>query len=155
MAIHHTLTIINKNFLNEPAHIFTYCLNGLYVINNQIKHPTLHNIHPDKTILEEIVNFLIQRTQPTTLYEVRTHANIKGNEEVDTLAKEGTSKEHFNASQPHEFAHPTPYYYQRGEWPSMGITPDKGPIRFLEKHLTKYDKNINLELIPMLYPNID
>ena len=36
----------------------------------------------------------------------------------------------------------------------MGTTPDKEPIRFLEKHLTKYDKNINLELIPTPYPNI-
>ncbi len=90
------------------------------------------------------MNFLTQRTQPTTLYKVRAHANIKGNEEVDTLDKEGTSKEQSNASQPHEFAHSTPYYYQRDPWPSMGTSPDKGPIRFLEKHLTKYDKNINL-----------
>ena len=37
----------------------------------------------------------------------------------------------------------------------METTLDKGPIRFLEKHLTKHDKNINLELIPILYPNID
>ena len=155
MAIHHTLKIIIKDFPNEPAHIFTDCLNGLYVIKNQIKHPTLYNNHPDKTILEEIVKFLTQRTQPTTLYKVRAHANIKGNEEADTLAKEGTSKEHYNASQPHEFAHSTPYYYQRDTWPSMGSTPDKGPIRFLEKHLVKYNKKINLELIPTLYPNIN
>jgi hypothetical protein len=37
----------------------------------------------------------------------------------------------------------------------MEATPDKGPIKFLEKHLVKYNKNINLELIPILYPNID
>ena len=49
---------MNKDFPNEPAHIFTDCLNGLYVIKNQIKHPTLHNNHPDKTIWEEIVNLL-------------------------------------------------------------------------------------------------
>ena len=60
--------------------------------------------------MEEIVHFLIQRTQPTTLYKVRAHANITGNEEADTLAKEGTLKEHSNASQPHEFAPSTPYY---------------------------------------------
>ena len=77
MAINHTLTEIYKDFPNEPAHIYTYCLNGLYVIKkNQIKHPTLQNDHPDKIILEEIVNFLIQRTQPTTISKVRAHANI-------------------------------------------------------------------------------
>ena len=83
------------------------------MIKNQIKHPTLHNNHLDKTILEEIVNFYIHRTQPTTLYKVRAHVNIIGNDETDTLAKESTLKEHSNASQPHEFAHSTLYYYQR------------------------------------------
>ena len=155
MVIHHALTIINKDFPNEPVHIFTDYLNGLYVIKNQIKHPTLHNNNPGKTILEEIGSFLIQRTQPITLYKVRAHANIKGNEEVDTLAKEGTSKEHCNASQLHECAHSTPYYYQRDKWPSMGTTPNKGPIRFLKKRIMKYDKNMHLELNPILYPNID
>jgi len=71
------------------------------------------------------------------------------------LPKEGTSEEHLNALQPHEFAHSTPYYYQRYKWPSMDSIPNEGPIRFLEKHLTKYDNNINLESIPILYPNID
>ena len=75
------------------------------------------------------------------LYKVRARANIIGNKETDTLAKEGTSKVHSNASQPHEFSHLTPYYYQRDDWLSMGTTPNKGPIRALEKHLTKY-KNI-------------
>ena len=125
------------------------------MIKNQIKHPTLHKNHPNITILEGIANFLVQRTQPITLYKVRAHANITGNEEADTLAKEGTSKEHSNASQPHKFAHSTPYYYQRDNWLSMGTTPDKGLVRFLEKHLIKYHKNVNLELISILYPNID
>ena len=59
MAIHHALTIINNDLPNEPAHIFIDCLNGLYVIKkNQIKHPTLHNNHPYKIILEEIVKSL-------------------------------------------------------------------------------------------------
>ena len=99
--------------------------------------------------MEEIINFLIQRTQPTTLYKVRAHANIVGNEEAETLAK------YLNALQPHEFAHSTPYYYQRDDCPSMKTTPDKELIRFLEKHLTKHDNNINIELILILYPNID
>ena len=61
MAIHATLKIINEEYPNEPTYIFTDCLNGLYVIRTQIKHPTLHNNHPDKTILQEIVELLQQR----------------------------------------------------------------------------------------------
>jgi hypothetical protein len=74
----------------EPAHIFTNSLNSLYLINTQIKHPIQQNNHPDKTILALIVNLLKNRAAPTTLYKVRAHTNIIGNEEVDKLAKEGS-----------------------------------------------------------------
>ena len=47
VAIHKTLEIINTLYPNEPAYIFTDNLNVLYVLNTQIKHPTLHNSHPD------------------------------------------------------------------------------------------------------------
>ena len=107
MAIHTALKKIIEVYPNEPAHIYTDCLNGLYVIKTQIKHLTLHNNHPDKTILQEIVEILQQRTQPTTLYKVRAHANITGNERADELAKEGREKGHTDATNPHEFAHST------------------------------------------------
>ena len=92
MAIHTTLKIINKKYSNELAHIFTECFNGLLIIKTQIKHLTLHNNHLDKTILQKNVELLQQRTQPTTLYKVRAHANIEGNEKADELAKEGRKK---------------------------------------------------------------
>ena len=155
MAIHAILKIINNEYPNKPTHIFTDCLNGLYVIKTQIKHPTMHNNHPDKTVLQEIVDLLQQRTQPTTLYKVRAHANILGNEKADELAKEGREKEHTNAISPHEFAHSTPYYYQKDWWHSMDETLDKGPIRFLEKHIIKHDRKYNLEIIATEFLNID
>ena len=37
----------------------------------------------------------------------------------------------------------------------MDQTPDKGPIRFLEKHIIKHDKKYNLEVIATKFPNID
>ena len=67
MAIYTTLQIIISKYPNEPAHIFTDCLNGLYNIQTQLKHPTQHNNHPHKTILQDIVTLLQQRTQPTSL----------------------------------------------------------------------------------------
>jgi ribonuclease HI len=89
-AIYHTLLILNQEFSQEPAHIFTDSLNSLYLINTQIKHPTQQNNHPNKTILALIVNLLKNRTAPTTLNKVRAHTNIIGNEEADKLAKEGS-----------------------------------------------------------------
>ena len=79
----------------------------------------------------------MQRPQPTTLYKVRAHANMIGNGVADTLAKEGTLKEHSNASQPHEFAHSTPYYYQRDECPSMGTTLTKDLVDTLKDMFCK------------------
>jgi ribonuclease HI len=90
LAIHHTLFILNQEFPQELAHIFTDSLNSLYLINTQIKHPTQQNNHPDKTILALIVKLLKDRVSPTTLYKVRAHTNIIGNEEADKLAKEGS-----------------------------------------------------------------
>ena len=155
MAIHATLKIINEEYAHKLAYILTNCLNGLYVIKTQIKHPTLHNNHPDKTILQEIVELLQQRTQPTTLYKVRAHTNIEGNEKADELAKKGREKEHIDAINPHEFAHSTPYYYQKDWWHSIDKTLDKGPIRFLKKHIIKHDKKYNLEIIATNFSNID
>ena len=87
MAIHKTLRLITTKYTNEPAHIFTDCLNCLYVLNTQLKHPTHHNNHADKIILTYMVEMLKSRTQPITIYKVKAHTNIDGNEQTDQLAK--------------------------------------------------------------------
>jgi ribonuclease HI len=113
MAIHKTLRIINTQFPNQPAVIFTDILNVLYLLNTQIKRPTLHNSHPDQPTLNSMVKILQDRTQPITLYKVRAHVNIAGNEKADKLAKDGLELEHKIAIHPYEHAHATPYYYQK------------------------------------------
>ena len=96
IAILKTLRIINTQYLNEPAFIFTDSLNVLYLLNIQIKHPTLHNSHPDQITLATMVKILQNRTQPITLYKVRANVNIDGNEKTDKLAKVGLELEHKN-----------------------------------------------------------
>ena len=142
MAIHHTLRLLTTTYRNEPAHIFIDCLNVLYLLNTQTKHPTLHNSQPDKKILESIIKMLQSRTQTTTLHKVKAHTNISGNEQADKLAKMGCELEHRDAITTYEHAHPTPYYLQKDWWHSMQETPDKGPIRHLGKYIAKHDKNI-------------
>ena len=47
MAIHHALRLLTATYYDEPTHIFTNCLNVLYLLNTQIKHPpyiTTHNV---------------------------------------------------------------------------------------------------------------
>ena len=63
MAIHKTLKIITTQYANESAHIFTYCINVLYLLNSHITHPSLHNNHVDKTILTSMVEMLQNWTQ--------------------------------------------------------------------------------------------
>jgi hypothetical protein len=50
-------------------------------------------------------------TTSTTLYKLRAHTNILGNEEANKLAKEGSKIDLKNDMpiQPHENAHTTPY----------------------------------------------
>ena len=74
-----------------------------------------NNNHSDKIILKELVEMLQRRTQTTTMYKVRAHTNIKGNEKADKFAKEERGKGHYDAINLHEFAHATPYYYQK-DW---------------------------------------
>jgi hypothetical protein len=100
-----------------------------------------------------MVKILQTRTQPITLYKVRAHVNIDGNEKADKLAKEGLELEHRIASHSHEHAHATPYYYQKDVWASMEEVPDKGPVRFLEKQIKKYDRETNLAVMATQTPN--
>ena len=149
MAIHKTLKLITTKYPHEPAHIFTDCLNCLYVINTHIKHPTQHNNHADKTILTDMVKMIKIRTQPTTIYKVKAHINIKGNEQADTLAKNGTKKIYRFASKSYEFAHTTPYYFHKGACPRPTKKPDKGPVKFLNGQgtpilITNYPTNYGL-----------
>ena len=58
IAIHKTLRIAGTQYPNEPAYIFTDSLNVLYLLNTQIKHPTLHNSHPDQVTLASMVQLL-------------------------------------------------------------------------------------------------
>ena len=147
IAILKALRIINKHYPNEPAYIFTDSLNVLYLLNTHIKHPTLHNSHPDQTTLASMVQILQNRTQPITLYKVTAHVNIEGNEKVNKLAKEELELEHMIATHSYEHAHATPYYYQKDVWASMVDVPYKGPVRFLEKQIFKYDRENNLAIM--------
>jgi ribonuclease HI len=50
-------------------------------------------------------------TSTITLYKVRSHINVKGNEEADKLAKAGSTIEFEDGTpiQPHKKAHSMPY----------------------------------------------
>ena len=130
-------------------------LNSIYLLLTQIFHPTLHNNHPDKTILTEMVTMLQQRTQSTTIIKVRAHSNIEGNETTYALAKAGCFKQHFYPTLPYEHAHATPYYLQKSFWKSsMARTPYKGPIRHFQRYLIKYDYEYHLLHKAKLFPSI-
>ena len=131
MAMHHTLQLLTTTYCNEPTHVFTDCLNVLYLLTTQLKHPTLHNSHLDKNILESMTIMLQLGTQITTLYKVKAHAKTNGNKQVDALAKLGYKLDHRDTTMPHEHVHPTPYYLQKDWWHLMRETLDKGPIQHL------------------------
>ena len=112
IAMNKAPRIINPQYPYKPANIFTCSLNIIYLLNTQIKHPTLHNSHPNQVTLAFMVQLLLNQTQPITLYKVRARVNIDGNEKADKLAKEGLDSAHKIAIQPFEYAHAIPYYHQ-------------------------------------------
>ena len=154
MAVHKTLKLISTKYQDEPAHIFTDCLNCLYNLNTHIKHPTIQNNHADKTILKSMVEMLKTRTQHITFHKVKAHTNIEWNEQADKLAKIGARKDYTVATKPHEFAHTTPIYFQKDIWPGSIKRPDKGHVRCLQTYITKYDQENNLEIMTNQFPNI-
>ena len=79
-TIHHTLQLVNSQFPNEHAYIFTDSLNSLYLLNTQITHPTHHHNHPDIIIFISMVQILQTHIHPLSLYKVRAHIKIPGNE---------------------------------------------------------------------------
>jgi len=64
-----------------------------------------------------MVTMLQSQTQPTSIYKIKAHVNMKGNGQANILAKQGTTKEYKFGSKPYEFVHTTPFYYQKDEWP--------------------------------------
>ena len=124
----------NKNqFPDKPAYIFIDSLTSIYLLITQLKQPTHHNDHRDQTILQSMIEMLIQRTQHTIIIKVKAHANIVGNEHVDKLAKDGNKLPNKSPIHPYEKAHSTPYYFHRE-------IPDKGPTRHLQPYLKKCEK---------------
>ena len=98
---------------------------------------------------------LQSRIQLTSLHKVKTHSNITGNKIVDTLAKNGRHKQHSLPTEPHGFAHSTPYYFQKDEWIGIHYTPYKGPIRNLQRYLIKYTTEHHLTELARHFPNIN
>jgi hypothetical protein len=107
VAVHHTLQLLTTTYRDEPTHIFTYYLNVLYLLNTQIKHPTLCNIHTNKIILESMIKTLQFHTQTSTFYKVKAHANINSSEQAYVLTKWGCKLDHRDAATPYEHTHPT------------------------------------------------
>jgi hypothetical protein len=99
---------------------------------------------------------LKKRTQPTTIYKVEAHAKINGNEQADKLAKDATKKRDYKfAAKPHEFAHTTPYHFQKDIWPSPNKRSDKGLVRCLDAYIKRYDRENNLEILAENFPYIN
>jgi hypothetical protein len=101
-----------------------------------------------------MVEMLKNRMQHTTIYKIKSHTNIDGNEQADQLAKQGIKKRYIFATKSYEFAHTTPYYFQKNTWPGPTKRPDKGPVRCLETYITKHDRDNNLKTMAEQFPNI-
>ena len=72
-----------------------------------------------------MIEMLKKRTQPTTIYKVKTHTNINGNEQADQLAKNGAKKQYRFGTKSYEFAHTTPFFSKKTHGPDQIRDPTK------------------------------
>jgi hypothetical protein len=97
---------------------------------------------------------LKNRTQPLSIYKIRAHTNIQGNEKVDQLAKVGNGLSYSAPRQDFEHAHSTPYYLHRDWWNTIAQPSYKGPIRHLHKYIHESDRAQTLEELAHSLPTI-
>ena len=155
MALYDTIKLSIDLYHNEPIHIFTNSLNSLYLLNTQIRHPSLHTNHPNRTILSEMIKMLQKRTNLFTIYKVRAHSNIARNDKADELAKAGHEEEYRLSIFPYKDAHSKPYFLYKDFWlGNMSCTSYKEPIRHLQKYLIKHNNMFLLEYLKEKFPYI-
>ena len=73
-----------------------------------------------------MVEMLKSRTQPTTLFKVKAHMNIMGNEQTNKLGNEGAKTKYKFAAKTYEFAQTTRYYIQKRLMARTNQTCDEG-----------------------------
>ena len=78
-------------------------------------------------------------TQLTSFYKIKAHTNIEGKKQADKLAKMEIMESYFFATKSHDFAHTTPYYFQKDTWPRPRKRPNKRYVRCFKIFLTIYD----------------
>ena len=99
---------------------------------------------------------LQQQMHTLTIYKVKAHFNVAGNDKADELVKACHEYEHCLPISSHEDAHSSPYFLHKDFWlGNISRTPCKGPIRHLQKHLTKHYYMILLEYLEEKYPYIN
>ena len=143
MAMHKMLRLITTKYTNEPTHIFTDCLNYIYVLNTQIKHPTQHNNHADKTILTSMVEMLKNAhnlPQYIKSKHIQTLTVMSKQPNLQKMALKNNTHllpNHMNLHILHHF------YFQKDTWPGPNKLPDKGHVRCLQTYITKHDRETN------------
>ena len=132
------------------THIFTDSLNNIYLINNHIQCPTSQHHHPDKLLIAAIVRQIYWTPHLIHIHKVRAHTGIRGNEEADILANEGTLKEK-PTNTPHiHVAHATPYWLA-----SCPTTTHNGAIRNIHKFIIKEHNNRKMAVAQRKFPYLE
>lgn len=83
---------------------------------NHIERPSSQYNHPDTLLITYITNTTKNSHHHITIQKVRTCMDIKGNDEVDMLAKQGAQALHVIVAPLYLISHQTPY------WPGIPST---------------------------------
>ena len=107
-AIHSAITILNKPEYTGPQTIMTDCLVAMYLIRQALYYPEKIRLHKHRIIIQEIAQLMLTRTHALSIYKVRAHSGVSGNEGADCLAKSA-----------HSIPTDTSSYFQTSRQPSI------------------------------------
>ena len=85
-ALHRALTLLCEPQFHGPQIILTDSLTSIWLIRRAIYNPEFLRDHKHKRILHEIIQMIVSRSDPISIYKVRAHTGVTGNTAADKLA---------------------------------------------------------------------
>ena len=78
----------------EDVTLLTDSLTLIHMLRSVLHTPTSYRVHKHKHMLKRVVNAMLSRQGATTIYKVRAHIGVRGNELADTAAGIAAAAQH-------------------------------------------------------------
>jgi len=123
------LIALQKAPVEDDIVIFTDCLGLIQNLQRLLNTPTCMRYNKNIDQIQQILHAIVSRTGKTSIYKVRAHAGVEGNEKADAAAKAATGGAAANppANQDTWIQYDSPTTARAGQGPSWARYPHPAP----------------------------